>query len=164
MSSRQEHNSSLRTHYLKQVVPVLQQEFGLKNVMAVPKLAKVVLNVGLSQGTHEGKLQEVVLNTLSRVTGQKPVLTRAKKSISNFKIRQGMVVGAAVTLRGERMYSFLEKLIHVSLPRVRDFRGLPPRSIDAQGNLAIGFREHLIFPEIRSDEVESIHGLEVIIA
>lgn len=154
---------SLAEHYRQQVVPALQKEFGLKNPLAVPRLVKVVLNVGLGKQSGDSKHIDLVVKTLTRITGQKPVLTKAKKSISNFKIRQGMVVGAMVTLRGKRMYDFLEKLIRVALPRVRDFRGLSPKSVDAQGNLAIGFKEHLIFPEIRSDEVEAIHGLEVAI-
>ena len=163
MTSPRDHKLSLSEHYRRQVVPTLQQEFGLKNALSVPRLVKVVVNIGLGQQAREGKLSEVAIKTLNRITGQKPILTRAKKSISNFKIRQGMVVGAMVTLRGKRMYDFLEKLIRVALPRVRDFRGLAASSVDAQGNLAIGFREHLIFPEIRGDEVESIHGLEVAI-
>ncbi len=154
---------SLAEHYRQEVVPALKKELGLSNTLAVPGLVKVVLNVGLGKQSGDSKHSDLVVKTLNRITGQKPVLTRAKKSISNFKIRQGMVVGAMVTLRGKRMYDFLDKLIRIGLPRVRDFRGLPAKSIDAQGNLAIGFREHLIFPEIRSDEVEAIHGLEVAI-
>lgn len=155
---------SLREHYERQAVPKLMQEFGYTNKLAVPRLTKVVLNVGFNQSAREGKLQEVAVKTLTRIAGQKAVVTRAKKSISNFKIRQGMPVGAMVTLRGARMYDFLGKLVHVALPRVRDFRGLPPSSLDARGNLAIGFREHLVFPEIRSDEIDTLHGLEVAIA
>lgn len=157
------HNLSLKEHYFKNVVPSLVKEFGLKNNLAAPRLTKVTINIGLGQQGKDSKLAEVAYRTLERITGQKPVFTRAKKSISNFKIRQNMVIGAMVTLRGVRMYDFLEKLIRVSLPRVRDFRGLPIKSIDSQGNLSIGFKEHLIFPEIRSDEVETIHGLEVAI-
>lgn len=154
---------SLDEHYRKEVVPALLKELGIKNALAAPRLTKVVLNIGLGKQSGDNKHSELVVKTLNRITGQKPVLTLAKKSISNFKIRQGMVVGVMVTLRGKRMYDFLDKLIRVGLPRVRDFRGLQAKSIDTQGNLAIGFREHLIFPEIRSDEVEAIHGLEVAI-
>lgn len=163
MISTRDNKNNLLEHYRKSVVPAMQKEFGLKNPMAVPRLVKVVMNIGLSQSSKDSKLPEVAVKTLNRVTGQKPVLTKAKKSISNFKIRQGMVVGAMVTLRGDRMYDFVERLIRVALPRVRDFRGLQAKSIDSQGNLTIGFKEHLIFPEIRSDEVEAIHGLEVTI-
>ncbi|HAO81193.1 MAG: 50S ribosomal protein L5 [Parcubacteria group bacterium GW2011_GWD2_43_10] len=163
MSTTRDYKISLTEHYRKSAVPAMQHEFGFTNALAVPKILKVVVNVGLGQQGKEGKIAEVAVKTLSRITGQKPVLTRAKKSISNFKIRQGMVIGAVVTLRGKLMYDFLEKLIRVTLPRVRDFRGLSVKSVDAQGNLAIGFKEHLIFPEIRSDEVEAIHGLEIAI-
>jgi large subunit ribosomal protein L5 len=163
MNVKRDHKLSLLEHYRQQVVPALLKEFNLKNALAVPKLVKVVINVGLNQAARDSRLAEVAVKTLTRISGQKPVLTKAKKSISNFKIRQGMVVGTIVTLRGGRMYDFVDKLIHVALPRVRDFRGLSPQSIDEQGNLSIGFKEHLIFPEIRSDEVEVIHGLEVAI-
>jgi large subunit ribosomal protein L5 len=154
----------LKTEYQTKVVPQLKQEFGYKNTMAVPKLLKVSLNVGFGQVARDPKLQEVAVKTLGRITGQKPVVTVARKSISNFKIRQGMPVGAMVTLRGQRMYDFLTKLTRIALPRVRDFRGLPPNSVDARGNLSIGFREHTVFPEIRADELEGLHGLEVSIS
>ena len=163
MNAKRDHKLSLLEQYRQQVVPALLQEFGLKNALAAPKLMKVVINIGLNQAARDGKLMDVAVKTLERITGQKPVQTKAKKSISNFKIRQGMVVGAVVTLRGTRMYDFVDKLLRVALPRVRDFRGLSAKSVDAQGNLSIGFKEHLIFPEIRSDEVEAIHGLEVAI-
>lgn len=149
--------------YRETVVPALQAEFKLKNALAAPKLTKVVLNVGLNASKKDTKLQEVVVKTLERISGQKPVLTLARKSISNFKIRQGMAVGAKVTLRGARMYEFLSKLIRVTLPRVRDFRGLSITSVDKQGNLSLGFKEHIVFPEIKSDEIETLHGLEVVI-
>jgi len=152
---------TLKELYQTKVTPALKQEFGYKNVMAVPKLVKVTLNVGFGQAAKDPKLQEAAVKTLTRITGQKPVVTVARKSISNFKIRQGMPVGAMVTLRGTRMYDFLTKLTRVALPRVRDFRGLPKGSVDAQGNLSIGFREHMVFPEIRQDELEAMHGLEV---
>ena len=156
---------NLKEKYEREIVPRLKEEFGLANNMAVPRPLKVVINVGFGSRNKDGaKAQEVALRTLERISGQKPVVTLARKSISNFKIREGMAVGAMVTIRGPRMYEFLAKLANIALPRVRDFRGLPPTSIDARGNLSIGFREHIVFPEIRSDEVESIHGLEVAIA
>lgn len=156
--------NSLKEKYLKEVTPEMKERLGGKNNLAVPRLEKVIINVGTGRAIREPKFIDVVVNTLTRITGQKPVLTKAKKSISNFKIRKGMTVGAKVTLRGKRMYDFIEKLIKVSLPRVRDFRGLSPQAVTAQGNLSIGFKEHTVFPEIKSDEVEALHGLEVNIA
>ena len=150
--------------YRTKVVPALEAELQVKNPHAVPAVTKVVLNAGFGDSVKDPKLQEAVVSTLTRISGQKPVLTKAKKSISAFKIRQGMVIGAKVTLRGTRMYEFLDKLINVALPRVRDFRGIPPQAFDKQGNYTLGFKEHLSFPEIRSDEVEKIHGLEVVMA
>jgi len=153
---------NLREHYQREVIPTLQREFGYSNALAAPRLIKVVINVGYGSRTKDAaRAQEVAIKTLERISGQKPVVTRAKRSISNFKLRQGTPIGAKVTLRGSRMYDFLAKLTNIALPRVRDFRGLPPGSVDARGNLAIGFREHIVFPEIKSDEVEGIHGLEV---
>lgn len=139
----------------------MEAKFGYKNNMAVPKITKVVINVGTGHGLKDAKFNEAVENTLIRITGQQPVKTAAKKSISNFKIREGLIVGMMVTLRGKRMYDFLDKLINIALPRVRDFRGLNPKSVDPKGNLNIGFREHISFPEIKSDEIEKIHGLQV---
>lgn len=156
--------SRFQQKYLKEIVPLMQKEFGFKNVMAAPKFAKVVLNVGLKAGIKDPKFVEAAEKTLTRITGQKPVRTLAKKSISNFKIRQGMVVGLMVTLRGKRMYDFLDKLVTVTLPRVRDFRGLSPKSIDARGNYAIGMREFISFPEIRPEDTDVMHGLEIAIA
>lgn len=153
--------SRLKKHYLEKVIPELQTELGVKNKYAVPRLEKAVINVGMGQIVSNPKLKDAVINTLTRISGQKPVLTRARKSISSFKIRKGMIIGAMVTLRGPRMYDFLDKLIHVSLPRIRDFRGINPKSVDAQGNLSLGIKEHTVFPEIRSDEVEALHGLEI---
>src|SRR3989344_6392501 len=151
----------IKEKYQKTVQPSMKEKFGYKNNMAVPKIEKVIINVGTGPGLKDAKFNEVVEATLRRITGQKPVKTVAKKSISNFKIREGLVVGMMVTLRGSRMYDFLDKLINVTLPRVRDFRGLSPKSVDPRGNLNIGFREHIAFPEIKSDEVEKIHGLQV---
>ncbi len=152
---------TLKEKYKKEVAPAIMKEGGHKNIMAVPKLEKVVLNAGLSKALKDPKYFDIIENTLSRITGQKPIKTKAKKSISNFKIRKDLVVGMKVTLRGKRMYDFVEKLINVTLARIRDFRGLSPRAVDSNGNLNIGFKEHIAFPEIRPDEIEKIHGLEV---
>ena len=151
----------LKEKYLKEIRPQLKKELGFKSDLAVPRLEKIVINVGLGKAKEDPKVKEVVLRTLERITGQKPIETKAKKAISNFKTRQGMVDGAKVTLRGERMYDFLDKMINIAFPRVRDFRGLSTKAIDPKGNLNIGFREHIVFPEIKSDEVENIHGLEI---
>jgi len=153
----------LQEFYKKQVIPELKKQFAYKNDLQVPKLEKVVLNVGLSKGLKEASFMEVVEDTLIRISGQKPVKTKAKKSISNFKIRKGLVIGMKVTLRGKRMYDFVDKLIKVTLPRVRDFRGLDLKTLDKEGNLNIGIKEHLAFPEIKADEIEKMHGLEVTI-
>lgn len=131
------------------------------NILAVPRLLKIGVNVGISAANRDPKMPDVVQSVLGRITGQKPVPTLAKKSISNFKIREGMVVGYKITLRGKRMYDFLTKFVHIVLPRVRDFRGIPVSSVDERGNLSVGFREYIAFPEIRPDEVEKLHGLEV---
>lgn len=141
----------------------MREAFGYTNDHAVPRLVKVVVNVGIGRGLKDEKFQSVVHSTLERITGQKPVVNKAKKSISSFKIRKGMPVGMSVTLRGKRMYDFTEKLVNVTLPRVRDFQGLDTKVLDGQGNVNLGFKEHIVFPEIRPDEVESIHGLEVAI-
>jgi len=152
---------TLKEIYQKKVVPELKKEFGYKNNMQVPKLDKVVLNVGLGKGLKDASFIENVESTLTRITGQKPLKTKAKKSISNFKIRQGMTIGMKVTLRGQRMWDFVEKLIKTTLPRVRDFRGLDAKALDLHGNLNIGIKEHLAFPEIKADEIEKLHGLEI---
>ena len=153
----------LQEAYEKQVVPALMKELGLTNRNAVPKLEKVSLNVGLKAGLKDPKFVDAAERTLTKISGQKPVKTLAKKSISNFKIRQGMVVGMMVTLRGRRMYDFIDKFINVTLPRVRDFQGLPQKSVDARGNMSIGFREFMAFPEIRPEDTDVMHGLEVTI-
>lgn len=151
----------LSERFKKDIAPKLQQELGIKNVNATPKITKIVLNVGLSHGIKDAGFIDVVEGTLTRITGQKPVKTLAKKSISNFKIRQGMVIGMKVTLRSERMYDFLDKFLRVTLPRVRDFRGLYPRGIDRQGNYSIGLKENTAFPEIRADEIDKMHGIQI---
>lgn len=152
---------SLQETYKKKIVPELQKEFNIKNANAVPNLKQITVNVGLGLGLKEAKYLETAENTLRRITGQQPVKTKARKSISNFKIRQGNVVGMKVTLRGPRMWDFLDKLVNVTFARIRDFRGLSPKSFDGQGNYSVGFSEHIAFPEIRSDEIEVIHGLQV---
>lgn len=152
----------LREQYDKKIVPALMERFGYKNRMAVPKLKLVSVNVGMSTNLlKDPKIPETVEATLTRITGQKPVKTLAKKSIASFKVRQGQNIGMKVTLRGARMWHFLEKLIHVTLPRVRDFRGISPKLVDKQGNLSMGFKEYIAFPEIRPDEIEKLHGVQV---
>jgi large subunit ribosomal protein L5 len=155
--------TSFQSRIEKEVVPALKKELNLKNNMAVPRFVKVVINVGLKQGLKDPKFIDAAERTLNRIAGQKPVRALAKKSISNFKIRQGMVVGMMVTMRGRRMYDFINKLIDVTLPRVRDFRGLSPKSVDQHGNMAIGFREFIAFPEIRPEDTDYMHGLELAI-
>jgi large subunit ribosomal protein L5 len=153
----------LQLHYRKQVVPELQKEFQLSNRAAVPTVEKIVVNVGFGKHLGEAKHQEIIVSTLERITGQKPSMTKAKKSISSFKLRAGQTIGAKVTLRGQRMWEFLDKFIHVTLARVRDFQGISPSGFGGSANLTVGVKEHTAFPEIRSDEVENIHGLEVTI-
>lgn len=152
---------SFKEHISKSVLPNVQKALGKSNVLAVPRIVKIVLGVGLNASSKEGKIQDVATSTLERITGQKAVITKARKSISGFKVREGMNVGLQITLRGKRMYDFLYKLINVTLPRMRDFRGISKKSVDANGHLTLGFKEHLVFPEIRSDEVEMLHGLQV---
>ena len=154
---------NLKEIYQKKAVPELKKQFGYKNDLQVPKLEKAVLNVGLGKGIKDASFIENAESTLLRITGQKPLKTKAKKAISNFKIRQGMVIGLKVTLRGQRMWDFVEKIIRVTLPRVRDFRGLDLKALDKKGNLNIGIKEHLAFPEIKADEIEKLHGLEIAI-
>lgn len=153
--------SRLYKKYQQKVRPALKEKFSLANDLAVPKIDKVTINVGInSRNTDSGYLEKVE-EDLARISGQKPVRTKAKKAISAFKVREGMVVGVKVTLRGQRMYDFLDKLINVTIPRIRDFRGLPVKNVDRQGNLNLGFREHNVFPEIKADDIEKIHGLEI---
>lgn len=152
---------TLKERFIKDIRPALAETLGVKNPMAVPRVTAVTVGVGLSHGLKDAKFIDVAENVLTRITGQKPVRTKAKQSISNFKIRKGMVVGMRVTLRGPRMWTFIDKLVNVTFPRIRDFRGISVKQIDARGNMSIGFREFLPFPEIKPDEVERIHGLEV---
>lgn len=153
--------AQLKEQYNKQVLPELMKKFHYKNIWQAPKLHKAVVNVGISASNKDPKFLETVEQNLQRITGQKPLKTLAKKSISNFKIREGQVVGMKVTLRGKRMYDFIDKVINIALPRIRDFRGIPLSTVDKHGNLNLGFREHISFPEIKSDEVEKVHGLEI---
>ncbi|MBX5435846.1 MAG: 50S ribosomal protein L5 [Alicyclobacillaceae bacterium] len=155
--------SRLREHYENHVVGELMKQFSYKSVMQVPRIEKVVLNMGLGEATQNPKVIDAAVNDLMQISGQKPVVTRAKKSIAQFRVRQGMPIGAMVTLRGERMYHFLDKLMNVALPRVRDFRGVSPKSFDGRGNYTLGLREQLIFPEIDYDKVDKVRGLEVVI-
>lgn len=155
---------SLKDSYKKSVVPELMKEFGYKNVNAVPVVKTVTLNIGIGPGMKDAKFLEMAQNTLKRITGQRPVTTKARMSIAGFKIREGSVVGVMVTLRGKRMWDFLEKLILISLPRVRDFRGLSKKSFDGNGNYSMGFKEHMAFPEISSEEIELTHGIQVTLA
>ena len=151
----------LRQHYKKSVVPALVKEFGYKNVMAVPKIQKVSVNIGLGEATQNAKLMDGAVNELGQITGQKPVVTKAKKSIAAFKLREGMSIGAMVTLRGDRMYEFLDRLMNVALPRVRDFRGVSSKSFDGRGNYTLGVRDQLIFPEIDYNKVEKVKGMNI---
>lgn len=153
--------SRLKEKYLKEVVPALRREFGYRNVMAVPRIEKIVVNMGLGEATQNAKIAETGAEELARITGQKAVVRRASKSIAQFKLRQGMPVGAMVTLRGERMYEFLDRLITIALPRVRDFRGVSPRGFDGRGNYTLGLRDQLIFPEIDYMKVDKARGMNV---
>ena len=153
--------SRLREHYLQAVTPTLTKEFGYQNPMAVPKIEKIVVNMGLGEATENVKTIDTGADELSRITGQRPVMTRAKKSIAAFKVRKGMPVGSMVTLRGERMYEFLDRLISIALPRVRDFRGISPRGFDGRGNYTLGLRDQLIFLEIDYMRVDQARGMNV---
>ncbi|MFN3301539.1 MAG: 50S ribosomal protein L5 [Patescibacteria group bacterium] len=155
--------SRLKEFYKKEIIPKMKEIFNYKNDLAVPKIEKITLNIGVGKASNDLKIIEEAKNTLIKITGQIPIATKAKKSIAGFKVKKGKIVGFKVTLRGERMYDFLDKLINVVIPRTRDFRGLPISSLDKEGNLSIGFREQLVFPEINPQEIEKIHGLEVTI-
>jgi len=153
--------SRLRDRYSKEVVPALKKEFGYKNVMAIPKIEKVVVNMGLGEATQNAKIVDTGADELGRITGQKPVVTRAKKSIAQFKVRKGMPIGTMVTLRGERMWEFLDRLMSVALPRVRDFRGVSPRGFDGRGNYTLGLKDQLLFPEIDYMKVDKARGMNI---
>ena len=151
----------LRDKYHEDIVPALMADFGYSNVMQAPKLTKIVINIGLGEAVQNAKVVDAAVNDLTLITGQKPVVTRAKKSIAAFKLREGMPIGAMVTLRGDRMYEFLDRLVAVSLPRVRDFRGVSPNSFDGRGNYTLGVREQILFPEIDYDKIDKTRGLEM---
>ena len=151
----------LKEKYKKEIAPAIAKEFDIKNVMAIPKIEKIVVNMGLGEGISNSKVLDIAAEELRTITGQKPVITKAKKSIAAFKLRQGMNIGAMVTLRGERMYEFLDRLISVALPRVRDFRGISGKAFDGRGNYTLGIREQLIFPEIDFNKVDKTRGMNI---
>ncbi len=155
--------SRLRERYAKQVLPALQKEYQYKNPMAVPKLVKIVVNMGVGEATQNAKLLDPAAQEVAALTGQKPVITRAKKSIAAFHLREGMPIGVSVTLRGDRMFEFLDRLVNVALPRVRDFRGVSTRSFDGRGNYTLGLRDQLIFPEISYEKVDKVKGMNITI-
>jgi large subunit ribosomal protein L5 len=151
----------LQQHYKEKVVPELVQKFGYKSVMEVPRIAKITLNMGVGKTTQDKKILDNAVADLTKITGQKPVVTKAKKSIANFKVRAGFPIGCMVTLRGERMYEFLDRLVSVAIPRIRDFRGVSNRSFDGRGNYSLGVREQIIFPEIEYDKIDTLRGLNI---
>ncbi|MDD6438886.1 MAG: 50S ribosomal protein L5 [Lachnospiraceae bacterium] len=154
--------SRLKEQYINEIVPELTKKFGYKNVMQVPKLDKIVVNMGVGEAKENAKVLESAMNDMAIITGQKPVQTKAKNSVANFKIREGMPIGCKVTLRGDRMYEFLDRLVNLALPRVRDFRGVNPNAFDGRGNYALGIKEQLIFPEIEYDKVDKVRGMDII--
>lgn len=154
--------SRLKEKYRQDIVKAMMQKFGYKNIMQVPKLEKVVLNVGVGEAIQNSKTLDAAVGDIATITGQRPVITKAKKSIAAFKLRQGMKIGCKVTLRGDRMYHFVDKLFSVALPRVRDFRGVSPKSFDGRGNYSMGIREQLIFPEIDYDKIDKVRGMDII--
>ena len=154
---------NLKKLYQDEVAPALMQKFGYKSTMQIPRLEKIVVNVGCSEARENAKVLDAVVNDLTTITGQKAVITKAKKSVANFKLREGMPIGAKVTLRGNKMWEFLDRLFNVALPRVRDFQGINPNSFDGRGNYALGIREQLIFPEIEYDKIDKIRGMDVVI-
>jgi large subunit ribosomal protein L5 len=153
----------LQEQYEKEVRPALMKEFGYGNAMQVPKLDKIVINMGVGEGTQDGKKVDAAVNDLAVISGQRPVVTRAKKSIATFKLRENLPIGCKVTLRRQRMYEFLDRLINIALPRVRDFRGVSGKSFDGRGNFALGLKEQLVFPEVNYDEVDAVRGMDIII-
>jgi len=154
--------SRLKDTYNNEIVDALMKKFGYKNIMQVPKLDKIVINMGVGEAKDNAKVLDAAVKDLETISGQKAVLTRAKKSVANFKIREGLAIGCKVTLRGEKMYEFLDRLVNLSLPRVRDFRGVNPNSFDGRGNYALGIKEQIIFPEIEYDKVDRVRGMDII--
>ncbi len=155
--------SRLREQYDNEIVDAMKKKFGYKNVMEVPKLEKIVVNMGVGEAKENAKILEAAMRDMETITGQKPIPTKAKHSIANFKIREGMAIGCKTTLRGEKMYEFLDRLVNLALPRVRDFRGVNPNSFDGRGNYSLGIKEQLIFPEIEYDKIDKVRGMDVII-
>ena len=156
-------NPNLKVKYNAEISPALMQKFGYKSVMQIPRIEKVVVNVGCGEARDNAKVLESVVNDLGTITGQKPIITKAKKSVANFKLREGMPIGAKVTLRQDKMWEFLDRLFNVALPRVRDFRGINPNAFDGRGNYALGLKEQLIFPEIEYDKIDKIRGMDIVI-
>ncbi len=154
--------SRLKEQYNNEIVNALMKKFGYKNIMQVPKLDKIVINMGVGEAKENAKVLESAVKDLETITGQKAILTKAKNSVANFKIREGMPIGCKVTLRGEKMYEFLDRLVNLALPRVRDFRGINPNSFDGRGNYALGIKEQIIFPEIEYDKVDKVRGMDII--
>ena len=154
--------SRLKDTYNNEIVDALMKKFGYKNIMQVPKLDKIVINMGVGEAKDNAKVLDAAVKDLETISGQKAVLTRAKKSVANFKIREGLAIGCKVTLRGEKMYEFLDRLVNLSLPRVRDFRGVNPNSFDGRGNYALGIKEQIIFPDIEYDKVDKVRGMDII--
>ena len=154
---------NLKERFKKEMIPVIQERLGLTNVNAVPKVTKVVINMGVGEAVNDKKHLESAVNDLTAITGQKPVVTKARKSVASFKIRDGWPLGCKVTLRGDRMYDFIERLVNIAIPRERDFRGLNPKSFDEQGNYSMGIKEQIIFPEINYDNIDKIRGMDVCI-
>lgn len=154
--------SRLKDLYMDEIREQMMKKFGYKNIMQVPKLDKIVVNMGIGEARENEKILEAATRDMATITGQKPVITKAKKSIANFKIREGMPIGCKVTLRGDRMYEFLDRLVNLALPRVRDFRGVNPNSFDGRGNYALGIKEQLIFPEIEYDKIDKVRGMDII--
>ncbi|MEF9989798.1 MAG: 50S ribosomal protein L5 [Christensenellaceae bacterium] len=153
----------LKDTYKADIIPAMMQKFGYKNINQVPKLEKVVINMGLGEARDNAKVLDSAIDDMTVIAGQKPVVTIAKKSVANFKLREGMKIGAKVTIRGDRMFEFVDKMISIAIPRVRDFRGLSPKSFDGRGNFAMGFKEQLVFPEVEYDNVDQVRGMDVII-
>ena len=154
--------STMKTLYTNEVAPALMKKFSYKSTMQIPKIDKIVINIGLGEAKDNPKVIDAAMNDLTIITGQKPIVTKAKKSIANFKLRQGMNIGVKVTLRGDKMYEFIDRLFNVALPRVRDFRGINPNAFDGRGNYSLGIKEQLIFPEIEYDKIDKIRGMDII--
>ena len=156
-------NPNLKAKYIAEVAPALMQKFGYKSVMEIPRIEKIVVNCGCGEARDNAKVLESVVGDLAKITGQKPVITKAKKSVANFKLREGMPIGAKVTLRSDKMWEFMDRLFNVALPRVRDFRGINPNAFDGRGNYALGLKEQLIFPEIEYDKIDKIRGMDIVV-